>query len=442
MSEKIISQIQSAVTGEKYYIGTRGSVESVVVKLNSDNTDFSWGDLKVYAYIYDTTTKTVALTPDENGECTFEVQQGLSYSVKFPKITGFVQPETTYNYTAKLAVREITKFYSSEIDYETVEISVSVVSNNQDSDILDGQTITINGNDGTTYTATFSGVKAQCKIPYGTTYSIEFPEIAGFYHNLINNSFVAGQAFRGVNVVYQNYGTDYLYGLDENGNAYIINDNGLWQKSEEGSTELSKETAAETIKAIVFNPQALAEAPREGGTGVGCGFMIKVDDTIVVRQWAVENVDYYSTDETKGSPYLTNVTNNAEGLKKTDGELYTSEMIRVSYILHKTLIETNPDLIPSPAATYCRNQSITINNIQKQGFLPAYGQLMRLIQNRIYLDIAYAAMNKLPPNITVDYWWTSCQTNNVWQVIIRNAEYDKHNKNANVGHILPCYDII
>lgn len=43
MSEKIISQIQSAVTGEKYYIGTRGSVESVVVKLNSDNKDFSWG---------------------------------------------------------------------------------------------------------------------------------------------------------------------------------------------------------------------------------------------------------------------------------------------------------------------------------------------------------------------------------------------------------------
>lgn len=396
--------------------------------------------MKVYAYIYDTTTQTLALTVDENGECTFEVQQGVSYSVKFPKISGFVQPETTYRYTAKLAVREITKFYSSEIDYETLEISCSVVSDTEDSNLLNGKIVTINGNDGTSYTAAFSGVKTQIKIPYGTAYSIEFPEVTGFYHNLINNSFVAGQAFRGVNVVYQNYGSVDLYGLDNDGNAYTINNNGMFQTTDEEKTELSKEVAAETIKAIVFNPQALAEAQREGGTGVGCGFMIKVDDAIVVKQWAVENIDYYNEDETKGSPVFKYVGNSSIGLTKCDGAYYTSEIIRVGKILHKDWINTYPTGQPTPAATYCSNQYITINGIQHQGFLPAYGQISRLVKYQVFLNIAYEAMNKTAPNLSNFRWWTSNQSTSV-KALNYNGGYDNDYKTGTYSRTLPFYNI-
>lgn len=442
-NEMILSRVKSLLTGNEYYIGVKGSVENVVVKMDSNNSSFDWTTVTVYGYIYDTTTKTVTMHPDSTGQCEFEVEHGLRYAVKLPKINNFAQGEATYNYTSSLATRMVSRYYSSgsDINYETLTINCSVISaSGQDSTLLNGKTVYANCTDDESYSAVFSGVSAQMKIPYGKTYSLSFPDVTGYGHNLTNNSYVSGNVTRGVTVTYHDYSTDYIWGVDADGNNYTINDNSLFQNAD--GTELTKETAATTIVAIAFNPTSLAEATRQGGTGVGCGFMIKVASEVTNRLWCVQNVNFYNTDETKGSPALSFVQNDSVGLTKCDGAYYTSEIIRVGRIVNASWLNTYPTGEPTPAAAYCTGCKMTIGDVERNGYLPAYGQLRRLAINKAYLDIAYSAMGKTAPSITSFGWWTSCQASETLGVFLYNGGFNSRNDyKANSWSVLPVYDL-
>lgn len=437
-NEMILSRVKSLLTGKEYYIGVKGSVESVVVKMDADSS-VDWPSTTVYGYIYDTTTKTITMHPDENGQCQFEVEHGLKYAVKLPKINTFVQGSATYNYTSSLATRMVSRYYSKSVDYETLTVTCSVISSNgQDSTLLNGKTVYANCTDGESYSAVFSGVSAQIKIPYGKTYSLTFPEVAGYGHNMTNNSYVSGNITRGVTVTYHDYSTASIWGVDTNGNTYTINDNGMFQN--EDGTELTAETAAATLVALAFNPSALAEAERQDGTGKGCGFMIKIASEVSNRQWCVQNVNFYNSDETKGSPALSFVQNDSVGLTKCDGAYYTREIIRAGRIVNASWLNTYPTGEPTPAAAYATSCKMTINGVEKTGYLPGYGQLRRLALNKAYLNIAYTAMGKTAPNITSGNWWTSCQSSETYSVNLGNGSFDSNGKAHSIS-VLPVYEI-
>ena len=405
--EKIATRIKDPVTGEEYLIGTTGSSEKVMVKLSAPLA-IEWENYHVKVQDRSDSFSSGIYPLNALGECSFNVQIGHIYEVSLPVLEQYPQP-VPLTYTASMASRKIEYAYNeAELLYEQVNIRTRVVSVQDGVEMLDGLLAVARCTDGTAYVGEFSNGHAEITIPYGKEYTIAYPTVGGYYHDHANDTFVSGVASREIYVHYywRSFGVN---GLDADGNLYTLDEiKALEDKS--------------IIVAASYNDAELEVADRGDGT-TGCGFMWKIGETTASAQWAVSNVEF----DTARLPF---VTSDAIGLQHCAGARYTQYIIEIGEEIS----------VATPAATNCRNSTITIGGVTRNGYLPAYGQLRRLALNYSAVQALYSALGKTAPAITSGFWWTSCQVSAQYAVILYNGGFGNDYK-TDGNSVLRVYDL-
>lgn len=424
-TEKILTQVKSFVTGETYYIGTTGSQEKVAIKLTSTNV-IDWSNYQVQLQnISDGSI--IEYNLNEDGECLLSVPMGTKYGVILPVINGYKQP-TTYYYTASLASRSIDYSYIStsnpslEEHDEILQIrgAVNIINQADNISVLEGHTVTIQDiNSDTIYTAVFDnqGV-ASTIIPRGVQYTVSLPtvtsnneEVGELHMTPITGTFIAGNALRTLVAHYYKYYLasmpDGVYGVDASANVYTI---------EEIDADV---TIANSIVAGMFKHSDLIDGDRD------LGFMWNINQQIVSKQWATQNVQFDTT-------LLPNLSNHNLAYPYKDGRTYTGYMLSEAARLG----------ITSPAAEFAVNSALTLGNVTRTGFVLAYGQIKRLAENFDSVTALYLALgkDKAPFDVRSGYWWSSCQFNATGAVYLYNGGFYYYRKTGSIS-VLVGFDL-
>ena len=366
MEEKILTHVKSSVTGEMYYIGTRGSREQIALKLTADSL-INWHEYEVTIQnLSDGTEQIKQLST--NGECNFEIPLGNRYSIILPYIEGYTQPNAL-TYTATLSSRNIEYSYNNLHEYLTIRIAVRSELEGHTAAMFNGSEVTCKGSNGIDYAGTIQNAQVTILIPYGITYTISMPKFDGLSHNHANEVFKAGITARNLVYSYIDYHNLHITGLDADGNVYTIAD-------------IQKMTAEEKTKIIAgaYNDQTLALAPRKDG-GVGCGFAFLTTNPVVNALWAQANVDFGVNNTVvadavtagalaEGCGYY-NTHDQAFAVKDGSGE--SALVMQVGRVLADAglLNQSNP----TPIFQQVLEKELTIGGVKRSGFVPTYGQI-------------------------------------------------------------------
>ena len=230
---------------------------------------------------------------------------------------------------------------------------------------------------------------------FGTTYTVIAPNIEG-YVTPKSVSKVANTNTRYINFSYRLY-TSTLYVIKSDGTEVPFS---LWNVADNNDAVLLKlETSAGN-----------------------CCF--KVHNTIGTnKNWASINLQFPSL------PYL----DQAGATADYDG-VGNSQKIKDDYDI---LVTTNPSLTIE-AWTYCHDETVTINNVPYNGFLPAAGQLVA-VKNNIYdINNALSTLGGNQLAITSGYWWSSSQYSQDGAWYLNNGSLGNVNKSN--GQVLPFFD--
>ncbi len=432
---KTLTRIKSGLTGEEYYIGTAGDSEVVVVELTSNDT-VAWENYKVT--LYDTATKeTQQQVLSAEGIAKFTVPYTHQYTLTLPTISGYPTPAVlTYTATNLLTTRYVKHNYF--MSYEQVDINCVLLSTTGDDyGILEGQKVYARVNGENTYEATFgSDGKATIEaIPYGTSYTLIFPEIEGYMHDHTADTYVAGVISREILVHYSS-GDLGMFAIDADGNHYAY---ATLKTGIEDST-----ITADSIIAIGFNNITLQGLDRGDGT-TGCGFCIGVG-SVVSKKWADEAIAFnpnklpYLTSHSAAMLACTGGKHNTELIKEIGdaGECgtWTYDSATQTYIAGE-----GTNICDIPAVNYCLSQSLTMNGVKRTGFLPSYAQIYYLSLNLTTLQAFFTLLGKTAPTITSGYWWTSCQNSSTYAVGLGNGSFDGHINKTTSLSVLVCYDL-
>ena len=411
MSEpsKIATRIKSAITGEEYYIGTTGIEEHVTIKLSSPEP-VDWGN---YNVTVQNTSEEIVNTYEINisGVCTFSVPMGDTYVVILPFVTDYTQPADKM-FTATMANRNIEYEYTSETREETLIIDTVVSSLSGDTvSILENLPVICTDTNSRTYVGYFnsSGI-CIVMIPYGKEYTITLPEIGGYTHDHKNETHVAGLISREIVVRYTQIGNGF-FGIDANGKLY----------STQQIAELQDKTI---IIAGGYNDTTLSVSSRGDGT-INNGFCWKIgaEKLSSNKQWATSNVEF----DTIRLPFYSNL-----GDLKYAGKHLTKMIIEIGEELN----------VGTPAATECQNQVLTINNVDRNGFLLSYDQIYAIATvNRSAFQDFYAALGRTAPAIWSGGWLTSCQNSATYAVYLINGGFNNNGNKTGSGSVFVAYDL-
>lgn len=435
--EKIASRIKDPVTKQEYYIGTRGSVERVALKLSvPDDVTVDWTTLTVTVQ-NESTGKGVVVPLSESGECVFEIPQGSRYAITLPYVEGQDQP-AVMKYTALLANRNIDYFYSR--NYEALTCRFVVRSEAISASSFNGQTVSvINISDGSIVTTNvIEQGQVTLLIPYGITYMIKVPEADGMAHDHNTTTYISGIQARQIVFSYIDYHALHVFGLDADGNIHTIAD----------LQKMDVDVAKELIVAGGYTDAELDAVERTEG-GKGCGFCWDINNPTVSGPWAAANVDFGVNNTIIAEAIANNdiaeacgyYTNHDLAFARKDGARESALVMQIGQLLADAglLVQTNPTPI-FRAASQRQCPIITTTNT---GFILTHGQqfLLRSAQNE--LDELYAAIGRSneTPKLTSGYWWSSLQNNATHAVRLNGGGFSGNNKTngyqALVGFDLP-----
>lgn len=313
------------------------------------------------------------------GEVSVYIPKGDVYKVSFPVVDGFVQPGDR-QFIATNAERVIRIAYSKAEDkFEQVNIHATVQSfEGADYSILNGKLFYAQ-NDLNEVIATgvmYDGL-VQFNIAYGVHYRITMPDVEGYTHNHLNEMHTAGVVSRDILVTYSETGYG-VYALDADGKPYTIE-------------QVRNLPDKNIIVAIAYNDSFLNSADRGDGT-TGCGFCWPVNAPTFSSMWCSQQVQF----DINRLPFI---ISDAMGLPVVQGKKNTELIMEIASEMAVTV----------PAATQCNESILTLGGVDRNGFLPAYGQLRRLALNQSFIDEMYEALGKTRLNFTSGYYWTSCQ---------------------------------
>lgn len=429
--EKIASRVKLS-DGSEFYIGTRGSVEKVALKLSAPNTT-DWAAFKISVQDLSSLTSQY-LDIDENGECTFEIPIGNRYSITLPYIAGYDQP-SAITYTATLASRGIDYTYGSKMENLVIRIVVRSELDGNDASMFNGLEVSAVTATNASYKGTIENAQVTIAIPYGTVYTIKMPEFDGLGHNHIGETFTAGTPSRNLVYSYMDYNNISVYGLDADGNAYTVAD----------LQEMGTEKAAALIVAGAYNNKTLATAPRKDGS-IGCGFCWSIASPTVQAAWAQGQVDFGVNNAivadaiangvlTEGCGYY---SNHALAYAVKDGAGESALVKQVGRVLADagSLNQTNP----TPAFKAAEDKKLTIAGVERSGFVPAFGQIYALYSAKNELDPFFSALGKTAPSIHSGYWWTSCQRDATHAVDLCYGGFYGYDKTRS-SDVLCCFDL-
>lgn len=413
---KIATRIKNAVTGEEYYIGTTGLQENVSVKLTAPQL-VDWTQYNVAVQnISKGTSQTIAL--NEFGRCSFAIPMGEMYEVQLPIVGEYTQP-VAQTFSATQVERTIEHAYSTEpLQYEQVDIEAYVNSISGDThSILDGMVVYAKDTNNDTYMSTFQDGYATIRIPYGKHYTLFFPMASGYFHDHTGEEHTSGLVSREVLVNYYEEGYG-VYGVLADGTKLL---------PEEITEQIAAGTiVADDIIAGYYNDSYLANADRGDGT-IGCGFMWRITNPTTTGPWADPLVNV-STDL---MPYR----------KKGSAALQDCKGKHNTRIMDEVITGAGSVTIAHTLRT-STSYVLTINGVDRQGFLPAYGQIKRLEMNRAYYEALYTAIGKTAPKIWNDFWWSSCQFDDKYAVFLAYGNfYEGGYFKNNYYNVLVCYDL-
>ena len=433
MSKENIASRVVFSDGTEFYIGTRGSLERVALKLSAPN-EVDWQALKVV--VQDTSALTSQyIDIDSNGECSFEIPLGNRYNITLPYVEGFDQPDIIA-YTATIASRNIDYTYGSQMENLVIRIAVRSTLEGNDASMFNGleaKAITATGKE---YVGMIENAQTTIAIPYGVIYTIQMPEFDGLGHNHTNATFTAGIPSRNIVYSYIDYNNISVYGLDAEGNAYTVAD----------LLAMGTEAAAALIVAGAYNNPTLANAQRKDGS-IGCGFCWSIASPTVSRTpWAQADVDFGVNNtivaDAIASGALTEAcgyySNHALAYAVKDGAGESALVKQVGRVLADagSLNQANP----TPAFKAAEDKKLTIAGVERSGFVLSFGQLYDLYQNKADMDAFYAALGKTAPSIHSGLWWTSCQFIATHAVLLVNGGFSGNNKTYSYD-VLCCFDL-
>lgn len=434
--EKIASRIKDPVTKQEYYIGTRGSVERVALKLSvPDDVTVNWTTLTVTVQ-NESTGKGVVVPLSESGECVFEIPQGSRYAITLPYVEGQDQP-AVMKYTALLANRNIDYFYSR--NYEALTCRFVVRSEAISASSFNGQTVSvINILDGSIVTTNvIDQGQVTLLVPYGITYMITVPEADGMAHDHNTTTYISGIQARQIVFSYIDYHALHVFGLDADGNIHTIAD----------LQKMGVDAARELIVAGGYTDAELDAVERTEG-GKGCGFCWDINNPTVSGAWAAANVDF-GINNTIIAEAIANgdiaeacgyYTNHDLAFARKDGARESALVMQIGKILADAgqLVQTGP----TPVFELAFQRQCPVTDVSNNGFILAFGQLYALRQAKNEMDELYKALGLTAPNILSGYWWSSLQYNATDAVHLYNGGFGNgyrktHGFQALVGFDLP-----
>ena len=249
---------------------------------------------------------------------------------------------------------------------------------------------------------------AVLEIEHDTEYTVSLEGITHNYYvtKVDKLNHVASEPVRIINVEMHAALTPGFYGITEDGKAYDADE--IEAMLDAAQSEDEKTEIRNSFKYIGVNTSNLSAA--------NCSYMYALTGDVRFsnsqsKSWALSNVAF----DLEQLPYKNNDTVAAFDL---DGKTNTDKIISIG---------DNID-IETPAADWCRqeNHKITINGVEKYGFLPAYGQL-RMLSNTYYPENVTALLRLHAlifnnPSATLPFsrgvWWSSTQYNAGHAVIL------------------------
>ena len=384
--------------------------EHVIVHLTAP-VEVDWKSLVLKVVMESESGQVREIPMDANGRCSFDIPVGEVYTVIYPIVNGYTQLKDE-TFTALMFLRKLTRNYSNVgLLYERVDIFGRVISNEQEHQgILHDQVVTITTTDGDTYTGAFDNNNyCAIDVPYGKVYTVHLPEIENWEHDHGQLTYTAGIPSRELLVHYSQVMLG-IFAIDQDGLKYT-------------KEELQALEDKSKIVAVGVNTSVLALADRGDGT-YGCGFCIKIPAPNDTRKWATDSVSF----DTTRLPYCgTFVTASAD----YTGALNTLYMLQIAEELR----------IISPAADYCHEQKLTIANVERDGFLPSFGQLYVLAQNNAAVAELFTICGATMPDILRIDLFSSTQYNDINSCILINGGFSDINKTYESGKALAVFDI-
>lgn len=320
--------------------------------------------------------------------------------------------------TAQLASRIITHEYSmGEVQYEQINISALVV--NGDVSMLNGKLAVAMADSGNSYVSEFVNGKITMRIPYGEKCKLALPDVEGWWRDGTNIQFTTGLPSRDILIHYSEIPVGF-FGIDDDGNRYT-------EEQVQAMVDNGEDTSI--IHYIGYNDDTLAIADRGDGT-IGCGFMFKIPYTNVSQVWASSNVEFDDPDtEEKDLPFRSSFDLAAKDCASSTN---TTKIISIGEKLG----------VATPAASYCRSQSIVVGGIKRSGNLPAFGVIYPVLINQLKLDRLCSLLGKTAPPINRDNWYTSCQDDATHAIMVRNGQFISSYLSKTVSaNILCCFDL-
>lgn len=420
--EKIISRIHNAETGEEYTVGTRGVSERAVIKLTSnldiaiDWTQYSvrWQDLT------DRTSGTVQLS--ETGECGFSIPMGNKYEVTLPKI-GQIQPRSLV-YTASSETRTITHLYSeSEVTEE--KLNISFHSKNDTVGFFENVVVEILVDGSAEYVGVIHNGVCSIVIPYGVTYTVKWPEFAGYRHDHTGETHTAGVPTREVFIRYffQDAG---IFAVDANKEYYTI--------SEVTEALANGTRVADDFIACAFLDDELHEADRGDGT-TGCEFMFSIDNYSLMAAWCNKNIDFGvgNTSVDLGEDAMPYISDDTLGRTQYAGMKYTRQIIACGKKCNDSGLYGR---VTTPASDGAVARTLSFSNgTIRNGFMLGFAQLEKLFLQQELIDLLYETLGKYSkrPMLANDNWWSSCQRSSERALMLKNGPFVNDYKTSYVS---------
>jgi hypothetical protein len=295
----------------------------------------------------------------------------------------------TASYREEVSVRLISGATISPVDFSQYAIKVTLTRTGEVA----------------YYTPTSDGL-CSFTVDFDEEYTVQLP-VVGSYIAPPLMTYTAKQTSRLITFKYIIAG---VFGIDANGVYYTL-----------------AECEALADKSIIiaggYTDEALNNSIRDDGT-TGNGFMWDINQEALKASWASANVEF-------SQDLLPFVTSDALAMPYCNGEAYTRYMVAEAARLSVT----------SPAATLCQGRTLTTNSIAKNGYIPAYGQIRKLILNITSFNALYTALGLTAPTIKSGNWWTSCQYSAPNAVGLGNGNFINYFNKTGSNSVLVVFDL-
>ena len=241
------------------------------------------------------------------------------------------------------------------------------------------------------------GQNHQCTftVEYGKTYSLTAPTVEGYrirFNASKQFTHTAGVPQRELPMHYMEWNADGVFGLDANGDTYDYD-----------TIEAMTAQERTSIIAIGINSSRLQAA--------NAGFCYKLPTGATSKQWANQNVEFDQT-------LLPFKTSHAAAVLDLNGAQNPQNIIDIGDSMG----------VETPAADYCKAQTLTIGGETKTGFLGAYGQMYALAENIAVLNALHSLLGISAPGFTGGGWWTSTQSYAGFAVTLYYGGFDGTNQ--------------